>query len=71
MAGVVAEGFFFEEKRYESDMTRIHSLNRKSFGIHLDVDHLHKFFKRIYDLSENRALIQSCLKHLFSGKLLI
>ena len=71
MAGVVAECLFFEEQRDQGNMARVHGLDGKPFGVDLDVDHLNKLLERVNDLPEDGALIQSCLKHRLSGKLLI
>ena len=40
MAGVGGEGLFLDEEGDQSNMAAVHSLDRKSLSVDLDVDHL-------------------------------
>ena len=45
-------------------MATIHGLDRHAFAVDFNVDHLHKFFKRVNYLPEEGAFFKSGLKHL-------
>ena len=47
-----SKSFFLEEEGDQGNMTAIHGLNGESFAVDLNINHLDKLFKRVYDLSE-------------------
>jgi hypothetical protein len=71
VAGVAGEGLLLDEERDQGNVTAVHGLNGEALGVHLDVDHLHKVLDGVNDLSEERAFLKSCLKHSYSGKILL